>query len=295
MADVSSMAFGGAWSGKKLDVLGEYLKAYTTALKNTPFRLAYIDAFAGAGIREVMPPSPGELFDDLLAEDDANYRHGSPLIALGTEPSLDNFIFIERDAASIAKLKAQVSSSYPLKVDQVIYKHGDANEALRDISAKNWSGRRAVAFLDPFALHVSWDTIARIAGTKSIDMWLLFPAMAVNRMLARDGDIPPAWSAKLTNTFGSTDWQEAFYVKGQPDLFGVAATKKVPQVFKALSEYVTRRLASVFAEVVDSPLMLCNSTGSPLFLLCFGSGNPKGAQIAKRIASNIINKNSHGH
>lgn len=84
-------------------------------------------------------------------------------------------------------------------------------------------------------------------------------------------------------------------MKGEPNLFGVAATNKVPQVFKALSEYVTRRLASVFAEVVDSPLMLCNSTGSPLFLLCFGSGNPKGAQIAKRIASNIINKNSHGH
>jgi len=201
IADVSTMAFGGAWSGKKLDVLGEYLKAYTTALKNTRFRLAYIDAFAGAGIRELMPPSQGELFDDLLADDDANYRHGSPLIALGTEPSLDSFIFIERDAASIAKLKAQVASSYPLKANQVTYKHGDANEVLRDISSKNWSGRRAVAFLDPFALHVSWDTIAQIAGTESIDMWLLFPAMAVNRMLARDCDIPLAWSAKLTNTF----------------------------------------------------------------------------------------------
>ena len=273
MADVSSMAFGGAWSGKKLDVLGDYLKHYTTALKNQPFKLAYIDAFAGAGIREVMPPSPGELFDDLLAEDDANYRHGSPLIALGTEPSFDNFIFIERDAASIAKLKLQVAASFPHKSHQVIYKHGDANDVLRGIAEKNWTGRRAVAFLDPFALHVSWDTIAKIAGTNAIDMWLLFPAMAVNRMLARDGDIPPGWSAKLTNTFGSKDWQEAFYVKEPADLFGEEVTSKVPQVFKALSDYVTRRLASVFAGVVDSPLLLCNSTGSPLFLLCFGSGH----------------------
>ena len=77
-------------------------------------------------------------------------------------------------------------------------------------------------------------------------------------------------------------------MKEEPDLFGVEATSKVPQVFEALSKYVTRR-------VVDSPLLLCNSTGSPLFLLCFGSGNPKGAQIAKRIASSIINKKSHGH
>src|SRR6218665_3557276 len=126
MADVSSMAFGGTWSATKLDVLGSYLQRYTTALKNQPFKLAYIDAFAGAGIREIMPPSSGELFDDQLATDDANYRHGSPLIALGTDPSFDRFIFIERDAASITKLKEQVDSYFPNKSEIVIYKQGDA-------------------------------------------------------------------------------------------------------------------------------------------------------------------------
>ena len=294
MADVSSMAFGGAWSEQKLDVLGDYLKAYTTVLKNAPFKLGYIDAFAGAGIREVMA-APGELFDDSLAEDDASYRHGSPLIALGTEPSFHSFVFIERDATSIAKLKTQVASIYPRKSGQVVYKQGDANEILRGIAAKKWKDHRAVAFLDPFALHVSWDTIARLAGTRAIDMWLLFPAMAVNRMLARNGEIPDAWRTKLNDTFGSTDWQDAFYTKEPADLFGNESTSKVPQVFKRLSEYVTNRLKSVFTEVVDSPLLLCNSTGSPLFLLCFGCGNPKGAQIAKRIASHIINKKPHGN
>jgi len=289
------MAFGGAWSATKLDVLGEYLQRYTTALKNQPFKLAYIDAFAGAGIREVISPGPDELFDDLLADDDASYRHGSPLIALGTEPTFDSFIFIERDNASIAKLRQQVAENYPHKADQVMFKEGDANLVLRDLAGKNWKGRRAVAFLDPFALHVSWETIARLAATETIDMWLLFPAMAVNRMLARDGDIPAAWSAKLTDTFGSEDWLDAFYVKEPPDLFGNEGTTKVPQVFKALSDYITRRLGSVFAAVLDSPLLLCNSTGSPLFMLCFASGNPKGASIAKRIAGHIINKRNHGH
>jgi three-Cys-motif partner protein len=288
------MAFGGAWTGQKLDILNSYLNAYTTALKNTSFKLAYIDAFAGAGIREVMPPNPGELFDDLLADDDASYRHGSPLIALGTNPAFHHFVFIERDAASIEKLKDQVSSSFPYKADQVSYHLGDANDVLRELCAKNWNGHRAVAFLDPFALHVSWGTIAGIAATKAIDMWLLFPAMAVNRMLARDGDIPETWKAKLADAFGSDDWEQAFYKKDDADLFGIEPTSKVPHVFKALSEYITRRLSSVFAAVVDSPLLLCNSTGSPLFMLCFASGNPKGAVIAKRIANHIINKTNYG-
>ena len=43
------MQFGGAWTEEKLQILERYLDAYTTALKNKPFNLVYIDAFAGVG------------------------------------------------------------------------------------------------------------------------------------------------------------------------------------------------------------------------------------------------------
>ena len=42
-------SFGGPWTELKLAILKGYLNAYTTALKNQPFRLVYIDAFAGSG------------------------------------------------------------------------------------------------------------------------------------------------------------------------------------------------------------------------------------------------------
>ena len=45
----TSGGFGGQWTIEKLDILGRYLDAYTTALKNQPFKLVYIDAFAGHG------------------------------------------------------------------------------------------------------------------------------------------------------------------------------------------------------------------------------------------------------
>ena len=43
--------FGGPWTEEKLDRVARYLQAYTTALKNQPFQLMYIDAFAGTGYR----------------------------------------------------------------------------------------------------------------------------------------------------------------------------------------------------------------------------------------------------
>lgn len=205
MSDVSRKKFGGGWSDEKLDALRSYLTSYTQALSQTSFERVYIDAFAGAGTREVSLNTEEELFDDSLQEEDASYRHGSPLIALGIEPPFHRFVFIERDAESLAKLEEQVAENFPAKISSVDFRKGDANELLQAVTRENWRSRRAVAFLDPFALHVRWETIELIAKTQAIDMWLLFPAMAVNRMLPRSGIGPPKWAAKLTDTFGSDE------------------------------------------------------------------------------------------
>ncbi len=294
MADVSSKSFGGSWSDEKLDALRAYLSAYTTALKKSPFKLAYIDAFAGAGTREVISEKDEAWFDEGILAEDVQYRHGSPLIALENEPEFEKFFFIERDPESMERLKKAVQENYPSQASKVSFLQGDANQNLQSLTAKRWDSRRAVAFLDPFALHVTWETIEKIAGTKAIDMWLLFPAMAINRMLPKNGEIPDAWAAKLTETFGCEDWRDFFYEKSQPDLFGEASISKADKFFQRLSEFITLRLKTVFAGVHESPLILRNNSGSPIFLLCFACGNPKGVNIALRIAQHIINKKNYG-
>ena len=292
---VATKRFGGGWSDDKLDALRSYLTAYTQALSKSTFERIYIDAFAGAGTREVTQGADEQLFDEAEAKEDEGYRHGSPLIALGIEPPFQRFVFIERDAASIQKLEQQVAESFPSRLKDVFFRQGDANELLQGLTRENWKSRRAVAFLDPFALHVKWETIESIARTQAIDMWLLFPAMAVNRMLPRSGIVPPKWAAKLTETFGSSEWQSYFYEKHQADMFGEETITKQSQIFEKLSKFITMRLNTVFAEANKNPLILRNSSGAPLFLLCFASGNPKGAPIAVRIANHIINKKNHGH
>ena len=290
-----SNKFGGQWSDDKLDALKDYLTAYAQALSKAPFERIYIDAFAGAGTVEIAASEPAESwFDEELAAEDEGYRHGSPLIALGIEPSFHRFIFIERDISSIASLRKQVADYYPDKLDSILFLQDEANEALQSITGKgNWKSQRAVAFLDPFALHVKWETIEAIARTEAIDMWLLFPAMAVNRMLPRNGVVPKQWADKLTETFGSKDWESFFYER-QHDMFGEETISKQPKIFEKLSEFITMRLKKVFAGANTKPLILRNSTGAPLFLLCFACGNPKGAPIALRIANHIINRRNHG-
>ena len=45
--------FGGNWTEKKLNCLKQYIMAYEKVMKNQPFKLLYIDAFAGSGYREI--------------------------------------------------------------------------------------------------------------------------------------------------------------------------------------------------------------------------------------------------
>ncbi|HVS33518.1 MAG TPA: hypothetical protein VMS98_18935 [Thermoanaerobaculia bacterium] len=55
-----------------------------------------------------------------------------------------------------------------------------------------------------------------------------------------------------------------------------------------IGRFFNDRLKSIFAGVADSPAVLRNSTGSPLYLLCFAAANEKGAPIAVRIADHLL-------
>ena len=59
---------------------------------------------------------------------------------------------------------------------------------------------------------------------------------------------------------------------------------------KALSDYITERLGTLFPAVAKSPRLLYNTKNSPLFLFCFAvaNDNPKAHGLALRIADHIL-------
>lgn len=317
-------SFGGHWSDVKLSAVKAYFTSFNQALSKAPFTRVYIDAFAGGGRVKLDSPKKQLLnaaldedwFEnggDLIGVTDPNdpdgiesevIRHGSPLLALETSPGFHEFVFIERNPATLKLLEEQVKASPALRGRPVEFICDDANAALSRICTPDWSKtRRATIFLDPFALHISWDTLEAIARTKGMDMWMLFPAMAVNRMLPRNAEVPDVWAKRLDDTFGDSSWRQEFFAVPEhlpnndlfPEHFENQKESKLGNPFGRLSRYVTRRLKTVFADAVEEPLLLKTKGGAPLFLLCFAVANERGAPIAKRIAAHIIKFQKHGN
>ncbi|MFN7141437.1 MAG: three-Cys-motif partner protein TcmP [Limisphaerales bacterium] len=288
--------FGGNWTDQKLQKLRNYLLAYTEALKNQPFTLYYIDAFAGTGYNtpKGAPDFQSPLFDDLAATDTREFLDGSARIALQIPRPFDQYIFIEQDPGRCAELD-KLKSDFPSLKSRITPINAEANDCLVTLcNSRDWlkENCRAVIFLDPFGMQVSWKTIAATAATKAVDLWLLFPlGIGVNRMLPKNGVIPIGWRKRLDLMFGESSWYSAFYeIRETPSLFGEKDETAVKRAdYDAISRYFVERLKTVFPYVAENPLPLMNSSNCPLYLLCFAAGNPgKGGAIAKRIAKHIL-------
>lgn len=288
--------FGGDWTEEKLEKVRKYLNAYTQALKKQPFELVYIDAFAGAGYRELRAKDNSEssvpLFPELIETESQKFMDGSARIALRIDPPFKKFIFIEKDPNQYLKLK-QIKIEFPDIANNILLVEQDANEFLLDYCEKtNWQSTRAVLFMDPFGMQVKWQTVEAIAKTKAIDFWYLFPLGAFNRMLKKDGNLDPAWEQKLDEVLGDKKWREAFFQSNQTtDLFTEQEGLSRTVSWEGLIDYFKGRLSTVFSGVAENPLTLYNSRNVPLFLLCFAcGGSEKGSKLALKIVQDILRK-----
>jgi three-Cys-motif partner protein len=289
--------FGGDWTDTKLDVLKEYLAAYTKALKDKPtpaqpFRKAYIDAFAGTGSRAARESGAPDtlLFPDLNEPAPQKLLDGSAKLALQVEPRFDKYIFIERSAGRCQQLES-LKHEFPDLSDDIDVQQGEANEVIQKLCRPldAWKSRRAVLFLDPYGMQVEWKTIEAVAATKAIDLWLLVPlGMGMNRLATKSGKLPESWRQRMNAFLGTADWYDEFYkVETRPTLFGDQQVQ-VKASMDVMARYFNNRLKTVFVGVVDEPGVLWNSANNPLYLLCFAVGNERGKDIALRIANHLL-------
>lgn len=290
-----SHQFGGNWTNKKLENVKKYLIAYTKIFKSNPrakhFKTIYIDAFAGTGYRKPTGSETDSVFLPIFSEEDVqSFYEGSVKLALNIEPRFDKYIFIEQDTDRFSELE-KIKNEYPLFSKDILIKKADANNYLQKICEKvDWRDFRAVIFLDPYGMQVEWNTIRKIAETKAIDMWLLFPlGVAVNRLLKRNGKLSPNITDKLNSLFGSDDWKNVFYREEEiVSLFGLENQKIKVSDFGKISDYFVSRLKTIFPGVAENPLPLYNSRNNPLYLLCFAAANERGAKPALNIANYIL-------
>jgi three-Cys-motif partner protein len=286
--------FGGDWTTTKLEILAKYLSSYTKVLKNQPFTTLYIDAFAGTGYRTMNHADETDglalLLPELAEPATQQLLDGSARIALKTTPRFSRYIFIDRDPQHCHELES-LKREFPSIAKSITVLQGDANAEITKLcDATDWRLTRAVLFIDPYGMQLDWSTIERIAATGSIDLWLLFPlGMGVNRMLQKSGRIPDGWRKRLNLLLGTEEWESALYrVERIPTLFNAEQDHVVKASVEVIGKFFNDRLKKIFAGVAESPAVLRNSKGSPLYLLCFAAANEKGSRIALDIADHIL-------
>jgi three-Cys-motif partner protein len=160
---------------------------------------------------------------------------------------------------------------------------------LKWCSSLNAERERAVVFLDPFGASVEWRAISALAITRAVDLWILFPYSAVNRMLMRKRKPQGALADRLTKVFGTADWEKSFYSsrRFRPLLNLMPVEEDLRSVdHREIIDFFMARLREEFEAVAD-PRPLHNSRGSLLFLLIFAAGNVARAKTGIKIASTL--------
>src|SRR5471032_2010466 len=283
---MTAHSFGGPWTMIKLDLLARYLEFFSTALQHRPspeqpFTRIYIDAFAGTGECDI---NMGDGLRSTIA--------GSAKIALNTAPAFDRLHLIDFNPKHVAELRGLVAS--PGDIDRVSIYHQDANEALNEIIQKTqWRSTRGVLFLDPYGMTVRWDTLQKVAATKELDVWYLFPLSAVYRQAAIDfNKVDEGKAAALDNVLGTTEWRTAFYTDSHQESFledGKSSARRTAGPAE-ITSFVHARLCEIFKGWVSAPILLPERGGPPMFALFFAVSNPAepAVKLSKKAADHLF-------
>jgi len=165
----------GIWSEVKLAIVREYAAAYSKIMEGTRrdrisrMRWIYIDAYAGPGYH--LSKTTGETVE------------GSPLIALNTEPPFHEYHFIDTEPAREQQLRALAGD----RQDVYTYTEDCNTVLLRDVfpRAKRNDYRRALCLLDPYNINLTWEVIEAAGKSGSIEIFLNFMIMDINRNALR--------------------------------------------------------------------------------------------------------------
>lgn len=256
----------GQWSQIKLDIVREYAKAYSTILARQPLlKHVYIDAFAGAGVHQLK--STGGLIP------------GSPLNALHVEPPFHELHLIDLDGAKIDHLRSIAGNHR-----NVFFYQEDCNRTLLEkifprIRYEDY--RRGLCLLDPYGLNLNWEVLAKAGEMKTIEIFLNFPIMDMNRnaLWSNAAEVAQEDADRMTAFWGDTSWRDAVYIPqrslfGGEDLLKSGGNEEIVRAFR-------KRLQDVagFSEV-PKPIPMRNSRNATVYYLFFASHNKTGGRIA---------------
>ena len=267
MAKNSYLDVVGKWSEVKLEILQKYASAYSKIV-SPRFTHYYIDGFAGAGVHV------SKERDELI--------QGSPLRALEVQPPFKRYFFVDLSEERVGGLKQLIGDRQHVEVLQ-----GDCNDILVNQilpQVRYEQYRRALCILDPYGLDLDWAVIEAVGKSKSIDLFLNFPVMDMNRnAIRKDRDAASEKHVERMNKFwGDESWRTIMYSTTE-NLFGIPEKQSNEVLANAFAE----RLKTVAGfGWVPTPMPMRNSRDAIVYYLFFASQK----ELAEGIVKDIFRK-----
>ena len=292
--------FGGQHTELKLRVVTDYLNAYLRVMqKQDYFRLSYIDALAGTGWSRAGVQAD-ERQAQMLGAPEAT--KGSALRVFDVANSgrrFDRYVFNDRRKSAMSQLKVEVAKLFPDAATRpdIHFSTDSADDVILRECSRLRGVDRAVMFLDPFGMQVSWKSIERIAHSHQIDLWYLAPVGgAYGRLMQVNGHIPEARRKLLDQALGGSGWYDALYRAVPSDMLGHAPPAVRDRGWEAIAGYFMSRWRAVFGPGALAATLPLGHPGRLPFLLCFACSNrnPRAYNAALNIAGHLIEEARSG-
>lgn len=214
---------------------------------------------------------------------------GSPLNALKIDPPFKEYFLIDLDGDKIEQLRSFTEVKNKPHVHVI---HGDCNDVLLNEvfpKVRYEDYRRGLCVLDPYGLHLNWEVTKAAGKMKSIDIFLNFPIMDMNRtaLWHQPDRASPKGQARMTAFWGNESWRQAAY-RREPTLFGEEDVKvSNEQVVEAFRRRLKEDAGFVH---VPAPIPMRNSKNAVVYYLYFASQKPVASKIVKDIFNSYKNR-----
>ena len=271
-SDISEIGY---WSEVKIEIIRDYASAYSkilTAQTKPRIEHVYIDGFSGSGVH--------------IAKGTKDLVWGSPTSVMLIDPPFREYHFIDLDEGNIESLREMVNSRTmgPYDPKTVHCYSADCNKVLlADVfpRVRYEDYKRALCLLDPYGLHLDWQVIQQAGNMKSVEIFLNFPILDMNRnVLHHDpSSVEPEQAHRMTRYWGDESWRDIGY-STTGNLFGFEEKTNNQVVVNAFRDRL-RKVAG-FA-CVPEPAAMRNSKGAIVYYLMFASQKPVAANIVKQI------------
>jgi three-Cys-motif partner protein len=220
-------------------------------------RRYYIDLFSGPG--------------KCLIRGSREEVEGSPILAAKSRVQFTDYFLVDIYSDCLEALRTRINSLGLASQQDFNYYPGEADAVIDELVAELPDGQTSLglAVIDPWGWDFSFETMAKLAAGRRLDLVINFPIVNIKRNWQRE--LP-----RLDKFMNGSSYRSSFKY---------AMTNKDPSVTatRVLLDSYQKELKCINYKYVNDLVGVTNSKGIPLYFLIFASKHDRGVDFWQKV------------